>query len=226
MYTQKIRRPFMNRVQAAEMLASDLSVYEGCRPLILAIPRGALQIGEILAESLNGDLDVVLANKIGAPYNTDYAIGAIDETGWNYLAPDAEVTGATWGYLEQEKLCQLALLKKRREQYTPEKRRLNPGNRVAIVIDDGIASDMAMLAALRAVRAANPSELVCAIPAACTRSLDRIRPLVDTLICLQVQNELAEVGQCYHDFALVDDNEVIRILRRADASATEMLDFA
>ncbi len=224
MDAQKIRRPFMNRVHAAEMLASHLSVYEGCRPLILAIPRGAVAIGEILAERLNGELDVILANKISAPYNPEYAIGAIDETGWSYMAPEAEVTGATWGYLEKEKLRQLTLLKRRRAQYTPHKRPISKAQRVVIVIDDGITAGNTMMAALRAARAGNPSELVCVAPVAASGSIDRIRPLADTFICLHMPDDAANVSQFYHNLSQVDDEEVARILMRTDASICALAD--
>ena len=79
---------FENRAQAAEMLTRRLAAYRDRRPLVLAIPRGAVPMGKIIAEGLHGDLDVILVRKLRAPQNPELAIGSIDETGRVYLDPD------------------------------------------------------------------------------------------------------------------------------------------
>ena len=84
---------FADRIDAAERLAKALQAYRGRHPLILAIPRGALPMGKLLAERLGGELDVVLVRKLRSPFSPEYAIGSIDETGWVYLAPHAHSTG-------------------------------------------------------------------------------------------------------------------------------------
>ena len=86
---------FLSREQAAEMLGSHLLEYKGRNPLVLAIPRGAVPMGRIIADMLGGELDIVLTHKLGAPFNSEYAIGAIDESGWAYIAPEAGYADAT-----------------------------------------------------------------------------------------------------------------------------------
>src|SRR5574340_470653 len=128
---------FANRNQAADRLAVALGAYKGQHPLILAIPRGAVPMGQRLASALGGELDVVLVRKLRAPFNPEFALGSIDESGWSYIADYAESAGGTPAYLEQEKKAQLDTIKKRRAQYTPLRPPIDPAGRVVIVVDDG-----------------------------------------------------------------------------------------
>jgi putative phosphoribosyl transferase len=143
---------FENRTEAGFLLARRLAEYRGRDPLVLAIPRGAVPMGKIVADALDGELDVVLVRKLRAPYNPELAIGSIDETGAVYLDPDIRHL-ANDAYLEAEKRTQLATLRQRRLQYEPAGAPIDATGRIAIVLDDGIATGSTMIAALRAVRA-------------------------------------------------------------------------
>ncbi|HEV7930223.1 MAG TPA: phosphoribosyltransferase family protein, partial [Nitrosospira sp.] len=93
---------FANRVTAAKQLAAALSEYRGKRPLVLAIPRGAVPMAKIIANELNGEMDVVLVRKLRAPGNPEFAIGSVDESGWVYLADYATQVGGTEEYIRKE----------------------------------------------------------------------------------------------------------------------------
>lgn len=168
---------FADRVEAAGRLAATLAGYRGKNPLILAIPRGAVQMGRVIADQLNGELDVVLVRKLRSPFSPEFAVGAIDETGWAYIAPHAREAGATDKYLKQEQHAQLEILKMRRTLYTPERLPTDAAGRIAIVVDDGLATGATMIAALHAVRARAPAKLVCAVPVARAR-----QPRVDPVL--------------------------------------------
>ncbi|MBS1188137.1 MAG: phosphoribosyltransferase [Burkholderiaceae bacterium] len=210
---------FDDRLHAAELLAGKLQHYRGRNPLVLAIPRGAVPMARLIADRLEGELDVVLAHKLGAPYNPEYAIGAIVEGGWSYLSPEAEMLNLSETFIEQEKELQLAHINQRRERYTPLKPPANPAGRIVIIVDDGLATGATMIAALHAIRARNPAKLVCAVPVAAPDSLEKVRPLADATICLCAPDNFRAVGQFYQRFTQVEDDEVEALLARPAAHA-------
>jgi putative phosphoribosyl transferase len=210
---------FADRLDAAERLAKALRAYRGRHPLVLAIPRGAVPMGKLIADRLEGELDVALVRKLRAPGFPEYAVGSIDETGWVYIGPNARAAGAHEDYLEEEKRCQLGVLKQRRSRYTPGRAPIDPAGRVVIVVDDGLATGATMIAALHAVRAHDPDLLVCAVPVASPDSLETVRPYADDVVCLHSTWDFGAVGQFYRSFGQVEDDEAMRLLGAAPATA-------
>jgi len=203
---------FASRLDAARRLAAALAHFRGRNPLVLAIPRGAVVMGRVLADELQGELDVVLVRKLRAPLHAEFAIGSIDESGWVYVAEYAESAGADRAYLEQEKRVQLETLRKRRAEYTPARPPIDVKGRIAIVVDDGLATGATMIAALHATRARQPARLVCAVPVAAPESLEKVRPYADEVVCLDAPENFHAVGQFYGEFRQVADEEVMALL--------------
>jgi putative phosphoribosyl transferase len=216
--------PFQNREEAARRLAEVLGGYrvrptdqQARRPLVLAIPRGAVPMGAIIAKALGGELDVVLVHKLGAPDNPELAIGAVDEMGGLYLNEEASALRVGDAYLERERRAQLERLHRRRTLYTTAHTPIDPADRIVIIVDDGLATGASMVAALRAVRGRRPAKIIAATAVAPAQTLEMIKGLADEVVCLEVPGVFYAVGQFFLEFPQVTDEQVIAALQSSGA---------
>ena len=201
---------FRNRREAAELLADRLEAYRGRHPLVLAIPRGGVPMGRIVADALDGELDVVLVHKLGAPGNPEYAIGSVDESGNVEVSAAVSRYGIGQDYIEREAREQQKKMSERRARYgrPPAEAR----DRIAIVVDDGVATGSTLLAALKAVRSRGPEKVVAAIGVAPADAIRRLDAVADEVVCLDAPADFYAVGQFFREFEQVTDDEVIRLL--------------
>ena len=208
----------LDRESAARRLAQRLHRLKGSHPLILAVPRGAAPMGKILAEELEGDLDMVLVRKLGAPGEPELAIGAVDESGEIVLHADASSMGIDAPYVEEEARRQLDVIRRRRVLYTPDRGPLDAEGRTVVLVDDGVATGATLVSALRTVRRQRPAELIVAAGVISTSALARLRRLADEVVCLLSTDEFFSVSQFFVDFRQVNDDEVVAILREHERS--------
>jgi len=207
---------FKNREHAAYLLVERLRAsYKNKNPLVLGIPRGAVPMAQIIADGLGGELDVVLVRKLSHPDQPEFAIGAIDETGHACLAEWAADIDPQ--FVEAEKQRQLAVLRERRARYTPSRARIDPYDRIVIVVDDGIATGSTITAALRAVRAKKPKKLIGAVAVASPDAARAVLHECDAMVCLKVSADFFAVGQFFEDFTQVSDQDVIEVLRESES---------
>ena len=214
---------FRNRAEAAKQLVHKLFEYRGLNPIILAIPRGAVPIGQILAQKLRGQLDVVLVHKIGAPGNPEFAIGAITEGGEIFLGEQADYFSISRDYIDKAAKEELRKLKARRKLYSPYAATTSCRDRIVILVDDGIATGETMLAAVKSIRGEKPNEIVVAAPVASPSAYAKLERVADRMAVIEVPPDLQSVGQFYIKFPQVTDEEVVQILAHSqeeDVSAT------
>ncbi len=207
---------FRNREDAARILARRLEHRPFRDPLVLAIPRGGVVTGAVLAQALNADLDVVLSRKLRAPYQPEAAIGAVGEDGHVHMNQAAiralEIDNE---YLAQECAYQLREISRRRSLFRAVRPRAKIEGRSVIVTDDGIATGATMIAALDAVRGDRPFELIVAVPVGSHERIQEVREHCDEVVALIDIESFWAVGQFYTDFREVTDNEAVELLRDA-----------
>ncbi|WDT75598.1 MAG: phosphoribosyltransferase family protein [Candidatus Manganitrophus sp.] len=216
---------FRNRRHAAALLAEKLARYKGQRPLVLAIPRGAVPMAKIIAEQLEGEMDVALVHKLGMPGNPELAIGSVDESGHVYLLEYAHTIDLPDRYLAAERERQVKTLRERRARYTPVHPPIDPAGRIVIVVDDGIATGASMVAALLSIRTKRPKKIIVATAVAPYDSLQKIQELADEVVCLDVPRNFHAVGDFFQEFSQVTDEEVIDLLRqgRSESEKTKSM---
>jgi predicted phosphoribosyltransferase len=205
---------FRNREDAARQLAQRLRGRKLHDPLVLAIPRGGVVTGAVLARELGAELDVVLSRKLRAPRQPELAVGAVSEDGRVYLNHHArEVVDLTDDYLDQERRHQLGEIARRKKLFRSVRPEAPVAGRSVIVTDDGIATGSTMIAALQAVKTQNPREVIVAVPVASPDRLAEVRRWCDDVVCLLSPETFWAIGQFYEDFTQVEDEEVIQFLR-------------
>jgi len=205
---------FQDRTDAGIQLAEKLTIYKDQEVVVLAIPRGGLPLGAIVAKALNAPLDVALIKKIGHPSNKEYAIGAVSLE--SVITSDS--VNIPNGYIEEETQKIRQLLTKIYEQYYKKGMPHDLSDKVAIVVDDGIATGNTLLATVELIYKKNPKAIVVAIPVAPPSSLKKLEnsPFVNEVICLETPHNFMAVGQFYEEFDAVSDEEAIRILQETN----------
>jgi putative phosphoribosyl transferase len=209
---------FRDRRDAGRRLAAALEPYRGERPVVLALPRGGVPVAFEVAKAFAAPLDVLLVRKIGAPGHEELALGAIVDGDDPQLVLNEDVVRSARppsGYIEAEKMRQLAEIERRRQSYAGDRSALSATGRVAIVIDDGIATGATVKAALRGLSRQGPARLVLAVPVAPAESLEELRAECDDMVCLATPEPFYAVGPHYRDFGQTTDKEVVQLLAEA-----------
>lgn len=209
---------FTDRIEAGRLLAAKLSKYKGNKDVIvLGIPRGGVEVAYAIARELKVKLGVAVAKKIASPANPELAIGAVAFGGVVSL-DDRFALSHSIGkdYIESETKRLAAEIKRRYEAYGVKFPAVR--GKIAVVVDDGMATGHTVLAAVRAVKNNKPKNVVVAIPVSSQQAVGLARAEADEVICLDTPEFFAAVGEFYRSFPQLTDKDVISYLKLAKAA--------
>src|SRR5215212_2160334 len=206
---------FRDRADAGRQLVPRLMIYVAQYPVVLALPRGGVPVAFEVAKALQTPLDLVFVRKIGAPGHAEFGLGAVVDGAHPQVVLNEEALGhinVPPGYIEEETQRQLQEIERRRQHYLAGRRPVDVGGRVAIVVDDGIATGGTVRAALTGLSRARPAKLILAVPVAPRDTVERLRAEADEIVCLMTPEPFYAVGEHYDDFHQTSDREVITLL--------------
>jgi predicted phosphoribosyltransferase len=206
---------FSDRVEAGKLLAAELQDCRQSKPVVLGIPRGGVIIAAEIAHALETDLDIILTHKMGAPHNSELAIGSVCEDGTHFVVNDiAYSVGADNRYIRQEKDRQMRELARKVKLYRAVLPKLALYDRVVIATDDGVATGSTMQAALWAIHREKPKKLILALPVGPPDTIVCLSNAADETVCLRTPLYFQAIGQFYQQFLQVEDDELLEILQQ------------
>jgi len=215
--------PLPDRRGAGERLAARLLGLRGQDPVVVALPRGGVPVAFEIARALGAPLDVLIVRKVGAPGNPEYGLGAVAEGGVRFLdQPRIRAAGYSMRELGPIISRESAEVERRAREYRLGRAPVELRDRTVVLVDDGVATGGTVLSALEAVRARGPRRLVLALGVAPPETVEVLRPKVDELVILLVPRLFFAVGEWYHQFSPVSDEEVRRLLDRSPAVAASI----
>jgi putative phosphoribosyl transferase len=207
---------FRDRRDAGRQLAAQLEPLAQQRPVVIALPRGGVPVALEVARALDAPLDVLAVRKLGAPRNPELGVGAIAEDGTAVLdSYAARRVGMTQQRLEETLGREVAELTRRVKHYRDGRRPLEVRGRTVIVVDDGLATGLTDLAAVRALRARGADRIVVAVPVGARESVALVGEEADEIVCHTIPAQLVGVGRFYENFSPVSDAEVVALLAAA-----------
>ena len=206
---------FKDRKDAGAQLAECLKEYIGQKNvLVLALPRGGVVTGVEIANRLKAPLDVLIVRKIGHPWQSELAAGAISETGSIVYNEDVVASaGVTKEYLRGEAARQREEIARRQQLYRGGQKLVNLRGKTIILVDDGIATGATMKAAVETLKRQQVGKLVVAVPVSPPQTATELQRMADVFVCLSLPEDFMSVGSYYEDFTQVTDADVTLFLR-------------
>lgn len=204
---------FLDRKEAGKKLAKKLENFRGKNAVVFALPRGGVVTGYEIAKALHLPLSLVIVRKIGHPDNPEYAIAAVSSSG--YITKNGETALVDSAWFLKEAKTQQKEAKRRKSVYLDNKKSLSAKGKIAIIVDDGIATGLTMRSSISELRAQNPREIVVAVPVIPKDTFRVLSQEVDKVIALDVPAHFrGAVGAYYSSFPQIHDEEVVAILRK------------
>ena len=200
---------FTDRLDAGLQLSLVLKKYQKVNGIVLAIPRGGVPVGYVVAKELGLPLEIVLSKKNGHPLNSEFAIGSVSMHG---VILNNDVKDVPQEYIKKEVIRIQKDLEERYKLFMGDEKPTDLKDKIVIIVDDGIATGSTMLATIQSVRRSSPAKIIVAIPVGSKESLKRIQKITDEVFCILEPNIFYGVGQFYYDFNQVGNDQVLRYL--------------
>jgi predicted phosphoribosyltransferase len=198
-----------DRIEAGLLLSEKLKKYQNSNTIVLAVPRGGVPVGYVIAKNLHLPLDIVLSKKIGHPNNKEFAIGAVSS---DSMILD-EHPNIPKKYIDSEIIRLRQLMKHKYELYMGNRKPLDVKGKNIILVDDGIATGNTLLASINMLRKKNPAKIIVATPVIPYENVPVFEKNTDEFIYLIASKYFTGVGGFYEVFNQVEDSEVIELLR-------------
>jgi putative phosphoribosyl transferase len=208
--------PYRDRRHAGQELAEHLDDLKGRNDVVvLALPRGGVPVAFEVARALGAPLDVFLVRKLGVPGHAEFAMGAVAPGGVRVLSDDVVMMlGISASEIEAVTAAERKELDRRERLYRAGRKAVELRNRVAILIDDGLATGSTMKAAVQALRAYGPARVVVAVPVGSPETCREFADIADEIVCARSPHPFRAVGQWYQDFSQTTDDEVQELLEQ------------
>lgn len=214
---------FRNRREAGRALGTELGAWTGRDDvLVLGLPRGGVPVAFEVAAMLDAPLDVFLVRKLGAPGQEELAMGAIASGGVRVLNRSViESLGVSADEIERAVQREDIELQRRALSYRGDRRPLDLRGKIAILVDDGLATGSSMRAAVEAARKLAPAQVIVAVPVAPRSTVREMLAIADDVVCVATPEPFYSVGRFYEEFDQTSDEEVRELLRRTTPIAVE-----
>ena len=207
---------FENRRDAGRWLSDLLRPIATERPIVIALPRGGVPVAVEVARALDAPLDLLTVRKLGAPHDPELGIGAVAEDGTVVVDTAlARRVGITQEDFDRILAVELRELRRRVERFRDGRPPLDVRGRTVILVNDGLATGLSDLAAVRALRERGAGRIVVAVPVGSRDAVAMLRKAADEVVCHTIPADLIGVGRWYRDFAQVTDDEVLALLAQA-----------
>ncbi|MBI2608886.1 MAG: phosphoribosyltransferase [Deltaproteobacteria bacterium] len=205
---------FHDRKDAGLRLSEKLKSYKKNKDtIVLGIPRGGIVVAYEIAKELHLPLGVIITKKMGAPYNPELAIGAVDEEGNAFINEDVcKDLGVSKEYLNQEKEKEQKKAKLTIKKFCKNKKLLSLKNKTAILVDDGLATGASMMAAIHSAKKKQAKKIIVAVPVGALESVEKISHEADEVVCLEAPSYFGAVSTFYTFFNQTTDEEVVELL--------------
>jgi putative phosphoribosyl transferase len=208
--------PFEDRRDAGRKLAAKLSRFRDERCVVFGLPRGGVPVGYEISRSLGAPLDVFVSRKLGAPGQPEFGIGAVAAGGVRVLSTDViRRLGISEEYVERITAQEVAEVNRRLRFFRGGRPEMGVEGRIAILVDDGLATGVTARAAVEALKLRKPGRLILAAPVCAAQTAEVFLSRVDELLCLASPSDLGAIGLWYKNFDQTTDEEVVRLLEKA-----------